>query len=335
MSESKTVIYSPDGGSTGGGNGMMAMLAPLLQQKGIDPNLLVAMQGNKGNNGFGGDGSWLWIIFLFFLFPLFNRGGWGNGGFGGNDGGNGGGYGAAGIPNLINNDAGRELLMSAIQGNGNAINQLASTLNCSVGQIQQSINAVTTQLQSVGSQVGMSTNQIINAINSGNCQIAQSVADCCCRTQNAITTQGYENQLAMCNQTNSLQNTMNANTLALRDGATANNQAILAKLDAMQNQALQDKIAALTANNATLTAEISQRNQNATILNSVAQQINPLVAGIQGLQSEVDAIKCRMPQTVPVIFPNIKAYNADVYQAAAAGAYAGDMAANAYNGCGC
>lgn len=328
----KTVVFTPEAGGSGG-NGMMAMLAPLLQQKGIDPNLLVAMQGKNGNNnGFGGDGSWLWIIFLFFLFPLFNRGGFG--GFGGNDGGNGGGYGAAGIPNLINNDAGRELLMSAIQGNGNAINQLASTLNCSVGQIQQSINAVTTQLQSVGSQVGMSTNQIINAINNGNCQIAQSVADCCCRTQTAITTQGYENQLAMCNQTNSLQNTMNANTLALRDGATANNQAILAKLDAMQNQALQDKIAALTANNATLTAEISQRNQNATILNSIAQQINPLVAGIQGLQSEVDAIKCKLPSTVPVIYPNITGVNMDIVRAAAYGAYAGDVAAQGLNnGC--
>lgn len=329
----KTVVFTPEAGGSGG-NGMMAMLAPLLQQKGIDPNLLVAMQGNKGNNGFGGDGSWLWIIFLFFLFPLFNRGGFGNG-FGGNDGGNGGGYGAAGIPNLINNDAGRELLMSAIQGNGNAINQLASTLNCSVGQIQQSINAVTTQLQSVGSQVGMSTNQIINAINSGNCQIAQSVADCCCRTQNAITTMGYENQLAMCNQTNALQNTMNANTLSLRDGATANNQAVLAKLDAMQTQALQDKIAALTANNATLTAEISQRNQNATILNSVAQQINPLVAGIQGLQSEVDAIKCKLPNTISVQYPTVRCYNPEIFQAAAAGAAYGDLAAQGLNGCGC
>lgn len=329
----KTIVYTPEAGGSGG-NGMMAMLAPLLQQKGIDPNLLVAMQGNKGNSGFGGDGSWLWIIFLFFLFPLFNRGGFG--GFGGNDGGNGGGYGAAGIPNLINNDAGRELLMSAIQGNGNAINQLASTLNCSVGQIQQSINGLNTQLQAVGNQSNMNSMQVINAINSGNAQIANELCNCCCKTQESITRMGYESQLAMCNQTNALQNTMNANTLSLRDGATANNQAILAKLDAMQNQALQDKIAALTANNATLTAEISQRNQNATILNSVAQQINPLVAGIQGLQSEVDSIKCKLPSTVPVIYPNITGVNMDIARAAAYGAYAGDVAAQGLNnGCCC
>lgn len=331
MSENRsTVVYTPEVGAAGGGSGMMAMLAPLLQQKGIDPNLLVAMNSKNNNGGFGGEGGWfIWVIFLFFLMGWGNNG-WGNGGFGG-------GGGASSIPNVINNDAGRELLMSAIQGNGNAINQLASTLNCSVGQIQQSINSVMTQIQSVGNQIGMSSQQIINSIQAGNCQVAQSIADCCCRTQNAITTMGYENQLSICNQTNTLVNTANQNTLALRDGATANTQAILAKLDAIQNQALQDKIAALTAEKASLTAEISQRNQNATILNSVNAIVAPISAGIQGLKSEVDAIKCRMPNTVPVVYPNIKAYNPEIYQAAAAGAFAGDVAAQGVynNGCGC
>ena len=106
MSETKTYVF-PESGGNGGGSGMMAMLAPLLQQKGIDPNLLVAMNGKNNNSGFGGEGSWfIWVIFLFFLMGWGNNGnGWGN---------NGGGNNAGGIPNLINNDAGRELLMSAI-----------------------------------------------------------------------------------------------------------------------------------------------------------------------------------------------------------------------------
>lgn len=54
--ESKTVVYTPEAG--GGNSGMMAMLAPLLQQKGIDPNLLVAMNGKNGNNGFW----WRWFM---------------------------------------------------------------------------------------------------------------------------------------------------------------------------------------------------------------------------------------------------------------------------------
>lgn len=332
--ESKTVVYTPDAGS-GSGSGMMAMLAPLLQQKGIDPNLLMALNSKGNGNGFGGDGSWfLWIIFLFFLFPLFGRNGWGNNG--GNDGGNGGGYGVAGIPNLINNDAGRELLMSAIQGNGQAINTLATNLNCSVGQIQQSINGVMTQIQGVGSQLGMSSQQIINSIQAGNCQIAQAISDCCCKTQNAITTQGYENQIATMNQTNTLQNTMNANTLALRDGATANNQAILAKLDAMEARHCQEKIDQLTSEKLALQGQISQLNQNGFISATIQANTAPLANALNNLQSEVDAIKCKLPNTVSVPYPQLRCFNPEVFQAAAAGAYAGDVAAAAnYGRCGC
>ena len=228
------------------------------------------------------------------------------------------------------------MIMSAIQRNGVDLNQLASSINCSVGQIESAINAVSTQLCNIGSQIGMTGQQIINSIQSGNSALATQLADCCCKTQNSITTMGYENQLAMCNQTNTLVNTANQNTLSLRDSNLANTNAVLAKLDAMQNQALQDKITALTAEKATLTAEISQRNQNATILNNVSQQIAPLVAGLQSLQSDVDGIKCRMPQTVPVQYPNIVGVNLDTYRAAAFGAYAGDAAyGRGGYGCGC
>jgi hypothetical protein len=290
MSESKTFVF-PESGN-GGGSGMLAMLAPLLQQKGIDPNLLVAMQG-RNNNGFGGEGGWfIWVIFLFFLMGWGNNG-WGNGGFGG-------GNGAAGVPNLINNDYGRELLMSAIQGNGNAINQLSSTLNCSVGQIQQSINAVMSQIQGVGNQVGMSAQQIINAVQAGNCQIAQAIADCCCKTQNAITTQGYESQLAICNQTNTLVNTANQNTLSLRDGATANTNAILGKLDAMQNQALLDKIDALREAKSALQTQLSQEHQTATFGQMIGQATAPLGAALGDLSSRLAKIECNQPEVAKV-----------------------------------
>lgn len=229
MSESKTVIYSPDSGMAGG-NGMMAMLAPLLQQKGIDPNLLVAMNGKNGGNGWGNGSDFLWIIFLFFLFPLLGRGGWGNGFGGGNEGGCPSG---AGLANLINNDNGRELLMSAIQGNGQAINNLATNLNCSVGQIQQAINGVSAKVAEVGCQVGMSSQQIINSIQAGNCQIANQMAQCCCDVKTAIERQGYENRLATINQTDDLKS--NANTQFNIIGA---------KIDA-QTQIINDKFCQL------------------------------------------------------------------------------------------
>lgn len=322
MSETKTFVF-PEAGTGGGGSGMLGMLAPLLQKNGLDPNLLLAMN-NRGNNGFGGDGSWfMWIIFLFFLFPLFGRNGWGNNG----DGNNGGGYGAAGIPNLINNDAGRELLMSAIQGNGQAINTLATSLNCSVGQIQQSINSVMTQIQGVGNQIGMSSQQIINAVQSGNCQIAQAIADCCCKTQNAITTMGYENQLAICNQTHTLVDNANQNALALRDGQQSGTTAIIAKLDQMNVQHLQDKLDAERDAKFALKSQLDNEHQSQLIMQSQAQMIAPVNAALGDLSTRLAAIECRQPPTFPMpYYPVSGSYipvnygvNVNPYAAASAG----------------
>jgi hypothetical protein len=74
---------------------------------------------------------------------------------------------------------------------------LATQLNCTEGQIQNAISALTSQVQSVGNQVGMSGMQTINALQQGNMQIAQQIANCCCQTNNNITTQGYESKLAI------------------------------------------------------------------------------------------------------------------------------------------
>lgn len=315
MSTERTYVFGGDGGNGGSKLDITALLPGMLGGRSVDPNLL-ALMGNR--NGFGGQDGWWSIIWLVVIASIF---GWnGNGGFFG------GGRGSNGLPAELAGNAGRELLMQAIQGNGNAIQQIASSLNCSTQQLQTALCNVQNTITQVGNQVGLSTNQIINAMQSGNQAILTQLADCCCQTQNAITKMGYENQLAVCNQTNTLVNTANQNALSLRDGATANTNAILAKLDAMQNQALQDKIAALTADKATLTAEISQRNQNATILNAVSQQIAPLVAGLQSLQGEVDGIKCKLPNTVSVPYPQLQVYNPEVARAAAFGAAAGGYA---------
>ena len=323
----RTFVFGGDGGNGGSKLDITALLPGMLGGgRGLDPNLLAVM-GNR--NGFGGQDGWWSIIWLVVIASIF---GWNNGfgGFGGFGGGRGG---FNGLPAALSGDAGRELLMQAIQGNGDAIRQLASSFNCSNQQVQTALCSVQNAITQVGNQVGLSSNQIINAMQSGNQSILTQLADCCCKTQNAITTMGYENQLAMCNQTNTLVNTANQNTLSLRDGATANTNAILAKLDAMQNQALQDKITALTAEKATLQSEISQRNQNATILSNVGQQIAPLVAGLQALQSDVDGIKCKLPPTISVPYPTVTAVNTDLYRAAAYGAAAGNYAS--YGGCGC
>lgn len=317
--ESKTYVFGNEGSTSN--NGMLGLLAPLLQKQGVDPNVLLAM---KGNNGFGGEGGWfMWVIFLFFLM------GWGGNGWGGF-----GNNGRGGLANEINNDYGRGLLMDAIGGNRNALSNLATQLNCTEGQIQSAISALTSQVQNVGNQVGMSGMQTINALQQGNMQIAQQIANCCCQTNNNITTQGYESKLAICQQTHAINDNANANALMLRDTNQSNHLALMGKLDQMQTQAMQDKLDALREKNSALVAQISNEHQTQALQAYQAQIITPVNAALAALQSEVAGIKCKLPNTVSVPYPQLKTYNPEVFQAAAMGAYAGDVAASTV-GCGC
>ena len=318
--ESKTYVFGNEGSGQGG---MISLIAPLLQQRGLDPNLLVAM--NRGG-GFGSnEGSWfIWLLFILCFC------GWGGNGFGF-------GNGRGGLANEINNDYGRGLLMDAIGGNRNALSNLATQLNCTEGQIQSAISALTSQVQSVGNQVGMSGMQTINALQQGNMQIAQQIANCCCQTNNNITTQGYENKLAICHQTHAINDNANANALMLRDTNQSNHLALMGKLDQMQTQAMQDKLDALREKNSALVAQISNEHQTQALQAYQAQIITPVNAALAALQAEVAGIKCKLPNTVSVPYPQLKTYNPEVFQAAAMGAYAGDVAANAAStvGCGC
>ncbi len=73
MAEEKTYVF----GEGAGNNGILSLLGSMLSQKGVDPNVLLAMQG-RNNDGFGEGGWFIWVIFLFFLM------GWGGNGFGNN-----------------------------------------------------------------------------------------------------------------------------------------------------------------------------------------------------------------------------------------------------------
>lgn len=255
-----------------------AIIASLMNNRGVDPNLMAMLtNASKNQDAWGGNGCWwIWVIIMFWLWG-------GNGNMFGRNGG------LDGIPNQINNDFGRDILLQAINDNGTAISQLASTLNCDMNALQNAICQVQSSIQGVGNQVGMSGQQIINAIQAGNCQISHQIADCCCNVRTAITTQGYENQLATINQTNALQSTMNGN-----------NQAILARLDAMSNQALLDKIDALREKNSSLIAQLSNEHQTAAIQAYQAQSLVPVNAALQDLSTRLGAIECKQPATVTV-----------------------------------
>ena len=244
-----------DGGSKG--SDIMAMIPALMQNKGMDPNLVAAlMNGNNNRGAWGGDGCWwIWIILLFFCW-----GGFGGTGFGNN---------ANGLPAQLNGDAGRELLMNAIQGNGNAINQLASSLNCSVQQIQTALCGLQGSIDKVAGQVGMTGQQVINSIQQMGCQIGNQIASCCCDVRTAIERQGFENQLATVNQTNALQSTASTQFNILGAKIDAQTQIINDKFCQLEMREMQNKIDTLRQENTNLVLSASQQAQTANIVSQL------------------------------------------------------------------
>lgn len=90
------------------------------------------------------------------------------------------------------------LLMDAIKGNNGAINHLAGQLNCNFNTLNSAICDVRGGIDRLAGQVGFSAERVINAVQAGDCNLASRLQECCC-----------ENRLAICNQTNTLQNAIN------------------------------------------------------------------------------------------------------------------------------
>lgn len=175
--------------------------------------------------------------------------------------------------------------MSAIDGNGDAINQLASTLHCDVNQIQTALTALQSNIQSIGNQVGLSGQQIINAIQSGNCSIANQLASCCCDMKNLVTTQGYENRITSAENTASIINKIDAQTTMIND-----------KFCQLEMREMQRTIDQLRDERSALQTNISQRTQNEFI----ASSLYPISTALTELRADFDCFKSHQPELVSV-----------------------------------
>lgn len=303
----------------------------------IDPALMLAL---TQNGGFG-NGSWIWMMFMWMMFPWM-FGGNGFGGFGGFGGNNGTGF----LANQLNNDAGRDLLLQAINGRADSLNQLAGMLNTSVSQVQTGVNAIQNAVQTVGAQVGMSGQQVINSIQAGNASLSQQLCNCCC-----------ENRLAIANQTNAIQSQLAANhadstllasqnhaasqLLASQNHAAdqlqnaqieaADQLAVCQQTNTLTNQADRNTnsiLNAISGQNTLITKEFcdlkerelqNKINTQGDIITQLRNQIsndNQTLAfnkAMSALDDKIDAIAARQPNTVPVQWPNIVAANATPY----------------------
>lgn len=293
MSETKTYIV-PDNCCMNGNNSFATMA--LMNNGGF---------GNNFNNPF------MYFIWLFMMRWL-----------------NGGELGAnqdvqrqlQTIQEQMHDNQNSNLIMQGINGNTEAIRSAAEKMGCDFNVLNQAVCGVQSSIQQLGGQLGFSSERIINAVNSGDCNVIQALKDCCCNTQKAILEQGYQSQLANERQTYQLTNSINsvnnsvergfsdtayanqAQTCSLqntiKDVGNANTNQIIAKLDAIQNQTLLDKIDTLREKNSQQAVIINNAQQTAAFGQMISQATNPIVAAVSALQSDVNGIKCKLPETV-------------------------------------
>ena len=242
-------------------------IAAMAGRNNEDPLAMASMMNNNQcmNNPF---------IYLVFLMMF------GNGGFWGNRNGLQGAEIQGQLDSLRNQMAANQnsnLIMGAIQGNNCDLKSLASNLNCDFNQLQNSVCAVRSAIEQVGGKIGYSVERVINAANLGDMNIIQQLKDCCCQTQQNIIKMGYEQQLATCNQTNTLQNAIQYVATGVERGFAAssfqnaqdkcdiirssqdNTQRIIDTLNNHWQCDLQQRY-----NDARL--ELSQQKQNATLI---------------------------------------------------------------------
>jgi hypothetical protein len=278
MSESKMYYF----GNEGANNNLLASILPALQNKGVDTGYLLGMLNNGNNGGLFGGRGFEDIIALIIVAAIFGNGNFGFGGFGGNG------------ANLVSSTAEREMLLSAIQRNGVDLSQLASTLNCSVGRLDDAIGQVATQICNLTGQVGMSSQQIINSVQFGNSQLANQIANCCCDIRQGISESNYLTERGFCNTNQILAKGFSdlgyadaQQTCELKQTANANTAAIIAKLDAIEDSRKDRELAEKDRMIATLTARSERQAELQPIYNALNE--------IQCNQPPVKKIAC--PET--------------------------------------
>lgn len=250
----------------------------------LDPNLVAMMNGGGGFGGNGFNNPFWALVLLAFLRNNF---GWGGDGNGGN-------CSAAFVSSQLG---------QAIAGNANALSNLSTHLDCSIGQVQTGIAALQSAIQSVANQTGMSGMQVINAIQSGNTAIANQISQCCCDNKLLTTSQGYENRINNLQQSQLIQNGFNQigyaaaeQTCAIKQNQTDNTSRVLAKLDAIEDSRKDREISSLTA---ALTAANSRAERQS--------ELAPIYKALADIQ-------CKQPSTFSVPYqpftaiPNCVAY---------------------------
>lgn len=261
---------------------------------GVGMNMDVVPAYNGGNNGWGGDGSW-WLLILFLF--AFGGNGWG-GGFGNMDGGL---YPWLNNSQNINGGFRDQMLSTSINGIQNAVTSGFGDVQTALCGGFAGVNASVTGAQNALAQQ-MYTNQIADLERSFAAQTANTQAinavnmglqNCCCENRAATADLKYTVATEAC-----------ADRSAISDGIrdvianqTANTQAVLDKLCALELDGVKNQLAAAQRENLGLQNQVNMATMQASQTAQTAQIL-------AGQTAQTDAIYNRFSScpvgTVPV-----------------------------------
>lgn len=297
--------YVFDGNDNGCCGNNAAVLASLMGRNNQDPMALAAMMNGGMNSQW--NNPFIYLVWMMFANRFFGNG-WG---------------GESGCNNpqiealreQMNTNQNSGLLMDAIKGNNTAINQLAGQLNCDFSTLDSAICDVRGGIDRLAGQVGFSAERVINAVQAGDCNLASRLQECCC-----------ENRLAICNQTNTLQNGQRdlgvSITKGFCDSAYATREQTGQILNAITAQStfIADKFCALEMR------EMQRENQN--LRDQVSQYRDSALAQ----QTATNVVQRINPAPIPAYFvPNVNGCSCNNFGYP----YNGNGGCCGNSGCGC
>jgi hypothetical protein len=172
--------------------------------------------------------------------------------------------------------------------------------------VNSAVQTLQSALSSLALQQAVSVPQIINSIQAGDSALAAQLSQCCCENRLLTTKQGYEAQIATLNQTNQLGAQADRNANSIISTINAQTVAMNDQFCAAKERDLQSKIDTQADIITQLRGQIDNANQTAQITGYVNSVVAPL-------QAKVSEIASKMPQTVPVQWPQLTAVNTTPY----------------------
>ncbi|MBO6233306.1 MAG: hypothetical protein J6N78_04525 [Clostridia bacterium] len=273
---------------------------------------------SNGNfNGLGGWGGGLLGFLLGAMFGgngFFGNGMWGmNGMFGGLGGFGGSILGTGYLANMMNNDSVKESILNAINGTDADVRQLATTLNADVNQVREALNTINTAILKVGADNNLNFAQTINAVQAGNAALSRQLCECCCENRLAIAEQTNtlqaqaaanhaSQQLETCQQTNQLGSQADRNTATIMNRIADLDTKMTKEFCEVKEREMQAKIDSQGDMITQLRGQISNDKQT--------EQFN---AAFNVLNTKVNEIANKQPNTIPVQYPNVTAVNNTPY----------------------